>query len=110
MDISNNINNVLSLLKTHPKLVIGISKIEYLHLKLFIEGFFSGINQVLELDLLWSISRWYQKKISQESSLYITSQIQHLHPNKGDEELKSDLLENLQIYFLENPKWYMKKD
>jgi hypothetical protein len=85
-------------------------KIEYIHLKYYIEAYLTGIDEVYDSRLLIKISKWYQTKVGQEFSIYWTTQIPYTHPNKTEEELKIILLDTLEEYFVENSYWYKKEN
>lgn len=105
MDITNKILEWILVLKRRP-LMILTDEDSYHSLQVYIEGYVDALGHVHNKNLRLVISKWYQGKINQSSSVHWASQIRYLYGDKTEDEQKKILLKSLEDYFLENKFWY----
>ncbi|NNV55043.1 hypothetical protein [Limnovirga soli] len=106
MEITDKIVEWIKILKTKPKMVIATSNIDYLILRIYIEGYIDGVSLIVNRNIGKDITFWFQEKIDQRSSNYWTAHIAFYYQGKTEDELKAILLDTTEMFFLENPDWY----
>ncbi|UOR06633.1 hypothetical protein MUN82_05920 [Hymenobacter aerilatus] len=112
-ELTAKILSWLQILRTRPYMVIPAnsdSELLYESLAVYITGYLDGIGAATDKNLSTNIHRWHELQHGKSTSLPWHIAIRLLHEKASDKELCKLLLDDIKIYFKQNPNWQEAED
>jgi len=102
MDINDKIGKWFEILRNSPSMILTHNS-DYKQFQNYVEGYIDGLACLSGKNIKLELTKWFQNKYKQHSSLYWVDHIAEMYKNRSTEELKTILLDVTEEYFNENP-------
>lgn len=104
-EINHNIFHDLSVLKKYPGMCFRGER-TYIAFETYLNGYLRGLGDCSGV-VLGKIRLWFQEKVNQNSSCFFTAHVEHYYNDRSEEERIHLLIDLVEEFFQENPKWYL---